>query len=115
VGANTLRFLIALDKSSDVPVGGCRARISFAFDIAYLQQVALRVGAYPGGTGVSARWFRRSHVKKNRSADKKKEQKLQKYVPPALVDYGSVTKITATAKATTGNDNPGSSKMGSCL
>jgi hypothetical protein len=54
-------------------------------------------------------------VKKNRSADKKKEQKLQKYVPPALVDYGNVTKITATAKATTGSDNPGSAKKGTCL
>jgi hypothetical protein len=54
-------------------------------------------------------------VKKNRSADKKKEQKLQKYVPPALVDYGNVTKITATPKAISGNDNPAAAKKGTCL
>ena len=54
-------------------------------------------------------------VKKNRSADAKKEQKKQKYVPPALVDYGNVTKITATAKSVSGGDNPGSAKKGSCL
>jgi len=53
-------------------------------------------------------------VKKNRSADKKKEQKLQKYVPPALVDYGSVTKITATPKFTAGADSVGP-KKGVCL
>jgi hypothetical protein len=96
-------------------VGGYYARISFAFDIAYLQQVACWVGDTPGGTVVSANWLRRSYVKKNRSTDKKKEQKLQKYVPPALVDYGNVTKITATPKATTGSDNPGLAKKGSCL
>ena len=54
-------------------------------------------------------------MKKNRSADKKKEQKLQKYVPPALVDYGNVTKITAASKAISGGDNPGVAKKGSCL
>ena len=54
-------------------------------------------------------------MKKNRSADAKKEQKLKKYVPPALVDYGNVTKITATPKAISGGDNPGSMKKGSCL
>jgi hypothetical protein len=53
-------------------------------------------------------------VKKNRSADKKKEHKLQKYVPPALVDYGNVTKITATPKGTTGVDAVGPMK-GTCL
>jgi hypothetical protein len=54
-------------------------------------------------------------VKKNRSADKKKEQKLKTYVPPALVDYGNVTKITATPKAASGGDNPGTAKKGTCL
>jgi hypothetical protein len=50
VGTNTLRFLVVLSKSSDVPAGSCYPRISFAFDIAYLQQVAcslLRRGIPP--------------------------------------------------------------------
>jgi hypothetical protein len=54
-------------------------------------------------------------VKKNRSVDAKKERKKQKYVPPALVDYGNVTKITATSKAISGADAPGTAKKGSCL
>jgi len=54
-------------------------------------------------------------VKKNRSADKKKEQNLQKYVPPALVDYGNVTKITATPKGTSAADHVGTAKKGTCL
>ena len=49
-------------------------------------------------------------MKKNRSADKKKEQKLQKYVPPALVDYGNVTKIPPTQKRTGGVDSVGPKK-----
>jgi hypothetical protein len=53
-------------------------------------------------------------VKKSRSADAKSEQKLEKYVPPALVDYGNVTKITATPKAISGPDGAGP-KKGSCL
>jgi hypothetical protein len=114
VGANTLRFLVVLDKSSDVPVGSCYPHVSFAFDMAYLQQVPFCAGEYPGGNRVSANWLRRSYVKKNRSADKKKEHKLQKYVPPALVDYGNVTKITATPKGTTGVDAVGPMK-GVCL
>jgi len=82
--------------------------------MAYLQQVAFCVGEYPCGNRVSANWLRRSYVKKNRSADKKKEQTLQKYVPPALVDYGNVTKITATPKGTGGVDSVGP-KKGACL
>jgi hypothetical protein len=54
-------------------------------------------------------------VKKNRSADTKKKQKLEKYVPPALVDYGNVTKITAAPKSVSGGDAPGAMKKGSCL
>ena len=54
-------------------------------------------------------------MKKNRSADAKKKQKLAKYVPPTLVDYGNVTKITATPKSVSSGDNPGSMKKGSCL
>jgi hypothetical protein len=58
----------------------------------------------------------RSHlVKKNRAADAKKKQKLAKYVPPTLVDYGNVTKITATPKTITGSDAPGTAKKGTCL
>jgi hypothetical protein len=44
----------------------------------------------------------------------KKPPKKQ-YVSPAIVDYGSVTKITATAKIISGPDAPGVSKKGSCL
>jgi hypothetical protein len=47
-----------------------------------------------------------------RGADKKKE--LQKYVPPGLVDYGNVTKITAAPNAVSGPDST-ASKKGSCL
>jgi hypothetical protein len=54
-------------------------------------------------------------VKKNRSANAKNKPKLEKYVPPALVDYGNVTKITAVPKAVSGPDAPGASKKGSCL
>jgi hypothetical protein len=58
----------------------------------------------------------RSHVvKKNRSADAKKKQKLATYVPPTLVDYGNVTKITTDAKSISGGDAPGTAKKGSCL
>ena len=39
----------------------------------------------------------------------------KKYVSPAIVDYGSVTKITATAKAVSGPDSPGLTKKGNCL
>ena len=38
----------------------------------------------------------------------------KKYVPPAIVDYGSVTKITATPKSISSPDNKTSTK-GSCL
>ncbi|MGA9721848.1 MAG: lasso RiPP family leader peptide-containing protein [Candidatus Binatus sp.] len=51
-------------------------------------------------------------MKENRSADAKKKQKLTKYVPPTLVDYGNVTKITATPKSISGPDAPGSKKKG---
>ena len=54
-------------------------------------------------------------MKKNRASDAKKKQKLEKYVPPALVDYGNVTKITATPKSISGGDAPGTAKKGSCL
>jgi hypothetical protein len=54
-------------------------------------------------------------VKKNCAADAKKKQKLAKYVPPTLVDYGNVTKITATPKSITGSDAPGTAKKGTCL
>ncbi|MGH7926056.1 MAG: hypothetical protein ACREQH_15850 [Candidatus Binatus sp.] len=54
-------------------------------------------------------------MKKSRSADAKKKQKLQKYVPPALVDYGNVTKITAAPKVVSGPDAPGAMLKGSCL
>lgn len=53
-------------------------------------------------------------MKKNRSADAKNKPKLEKYVPPALVDYGNVTKITATPKSVSGPDGIGP-KKGSCL
>jgi hypothetical protein len=53
-------------------------------------------------------------VKGNRPEDAKKKQKLEKYVPPALVDYGNVTKITGTSKSISGPDG-GSIKKGSCL
>jgi len=52
---------------------------------------------------------------KNEKNDARNEKKLEKYVPPALVDYGSVTKITAIPKAISGPDNPGAMKKGSCL
>jgi hypothetical protein len=96
-------------------VGISYARISFSVDIAYLQQVPFYVGKDPPAEDFGARWFRRIRVKKNQSADTKKEQKLKKYVPPALVDYGNVTKITASPKTASGTDNPGTSKKGSCL
>jgi hypothetical protein len=96
-------------------VGSGYARISFSVDIAYLQQVPFCVGKDPPAEGFDARWFRRIRVKKNQSADAKKERKLKKYVPPALVDYGNVTKITAAPKVISGTDNPGTSKNGSCL
>ncbi|HEV2169402.1 MAG TPA: hypothetical protein VGR40_00565 [Candidatus Binatus sp.] len=54
-------------------------------------------------------------MKKSRSAETKKKQKQAKYVPPALVDYGNVTKITATSKSISGADAPGTSKKGTCL
>lgn len=53
-------------------------------------------------------------MKKNRPADAKKKQKLEKYVPPALVDYGNVTKITATSKSISGPDST-TVKKGTCL
>jgi hypothetical protein len=95
-------------------VGSGYARISFSFDIACLQQVAFCVGEYPPAEDVCARGSWRNHVKKNRGADAKKEPKLKKYVPPALVDYGNVTKITATPKSISGPDGQGP-KKGSCL
>lgn len=52
-------------------------------------------------------------VKKSRSADAKSKQKLEKYVPPGLVDYGNVTKITAAPKSVSGSDT--GPKKGSCL
>jgi predicted metal-dependent hydrolase len=52
-------------------------------------------------------------VKRNRPANAKKKQKLEKYVPPTLVDYGNVTKITATSKTISGPDM--SAKKGVCL
>ena len=54
-------------------------------------------------------------VKKNRSADTKNKKKLKKkYVPPALMDYGNVTKITSAPKTVSGPDST-STKKGSCL
>jgi len=51
---------------------------------------------------------------KDRLVDAKDaKKKLQRYVPPGLVDYGSVTKITGTPKAVSGGDNI--HKKGSCL
>jgi hypothetical protein len=76
--------------------------------MARLQQVGFfRVGESPLNAD------ERSHlVKKNRSADAKKKQKLAKYVPPTLVDYGNVTKITATPKSVSGPDAMGTAKKG---
>lgn len=54
-------------------------------------------------------------MKKNSASNARKKQKLAKYVPPTLVDYGNVTKITATPKSITGSDAPGTSKKGACL
>ena len=51
----------------------------------------------------------------NEKNDARNEKKREKYVPPALVDYGNVTKITADPKAVSGPDNPGAMKKGSCL
>ena len=53
-------------------------------------------------------------MKKNRTADAKNKPKLGKYVPPTLVDYGNVTKITAAPKSVSGPDGVGP-KKGSCL
>ncbi len=52
-------------------------------------------------------------MKKSRPTEAK--GKLKKYVRPALVDYGNVTKITSTPKAVSGPDAPGAMKKGSCL
>jgi hypothetical protein len=52
---------------------------------------------------------------KNVSAGIKNKEKLEKYVPPTVVDYGNVTKITSVPKAVSGPDNPGAAKKGSCL
>jgi hypothetical protein len=52
-------------------------------------------------------------VKKSRSTEAK--GKLKKYVRPALVDYGNVTKITSAPKVVSGPDAPGAAKKGACL
>jgi hypothetical protein len=49
----------------------------------------------------------------NPSIDRDNETRREKYVPPGLVDYGNVTKITADPKAVSGPD--GTPKRGSCL
>ncbi|HUY19299.1 MAG TPA: hypothetical protein VMV15_08735 [Candidatus Binataceae bacterium] len=54
-------------------------------------------------------------MEKKSTADTKNKEKLAKYVSPALVDYGNVTKITSKPKAVSGPDNPGQLKKGSCL
>jgi hypothetical protein len=51
----------------------------------------------------------------NRSTELQKKPSKKKYVSPAIVDYGSVTKITATQKAISGSDAPGVTKKGTCL
>lgn len=104
---------------SGTAVIGC-ARHSQAFDMARLQQVGFLLGGGRPRTELSlaqAGSDERSYlVKKNSSADAKKKQKLAKYVPPTLVDYGNVTKITATPKSVSGPDNPGLIKKGGgCL
>lgn len=49
------------------------------------------------------------------SAEPKNKPAKANYVPPTIVDYGSVTKITATPKSISGPDAPGVTKKGSCL
>ncbi len=46
-------------------------------------------------------------------SESKPAEKKKAYVPPALVDYGSVTKITATPKGVSLPDSTG--MKGSCL
>ena len=97
---------------------GC-VRHSHSFDLVRLQQVGFcwaEDGPEAELSLLQAGSDERSYlVKKNRSADAKKKQKLAKYVPPTLVDYGNVTKITATPKSITGSDAPGTAKKGTCL
>jgi hypothetical protein len=52
---------------------------------------------------------------KNENVDPKDKGKREKYVPPALVDYGNVAKITSAPKAISGPDAPGAAKKGHCL
>jgi hypothetical protein len=88
-----------------------------AFDIAGLQQIgSLRAEKRRDGAGSSVAGSGEgvTLVKKNRSADAKNKPKLEKYVPPSLVDYGNVTKITAAPKSVSGPDGIGP-KKGSCL
>jgi hypothetical protein len=49
------------------------------------------------------------------STESENKPAKKKYVPPAVVDYGSVTKITATPKVISTPDQAGGVKKGSCL
>jgi len=55
-------------------------------------------------------------MEKNRStnAGKKGNERLEKYVPPAIVDHGTIAKITSAPKSISGPDSKGP-KKGSCL
>lgn len=46
--------------------------------------------------------------------ESQKKPAKKKYVSPAVVDYGSVTKITASPKAVSSPDHPSTTK-GNCL
>jgi hypothetical protein len=46
--------------------------------------------------------------------DRRSGAQLEKYVPPGLVDYGNVTKITAAPKLISGPDST-ATKRGQCL
>ncbi|HVB81602.1 MAG TPA: hypothetical protein VNE82_16850 [Candidatus Binataceae bacterium] len=51
---------------------------------------------------------------KRRPTDIRNKQTLKKYVPPAVVDYGTIAKITSAPKQISGPDSQGA-KKGSCL
>ena len=57
----------------------------------------------------------RVRMMNSKTIEPKSKEKREKYVPPKLVDYGSVKKITAAPKQVSGPDHIGSIKKGSCL
>jgi hypothetical protein len=51
---------------------------------------------------------------KRRPTDIRNKQTLKKYVQPAMVDYGTIAKITSAPKTVSGPDST-SHRKGSCL